>query len=231
MTQSTAAAPTIRIMLVDDHKTMLWGLEKLIEGERPQMAIVGSAADGPAAVALAEQLRPDVIVLDLDLDGHSSLDILPALLGNGVSRVMILSGNRDQQLLANAVRGGARGVVGKESPADVVLNAIRSVHRGELWLDQGLMGTLLGALTSPAPAPVRHPEAAKLATLTAKERKIIALVVDGNGASNKELAQRAFVAEHTMRNYLTSIYQKLGVANRLELYVYASRHGLDRPEG
>lgn len=229
MTQSTAAPP-IRIMLVDDHKTMLWGLEKLIEGKRPQMAIVGSAGDGPAAVALAGQLRPDVIVLDLDLDGRSSLDILPELLGNGMSRVMILSGNRDQQLLASAVRGGARGVVGKEAPADVVLSAIRSVHRGELWLDQGLMGTLLGVLTSPPPAPVRHPEADKLATLTAKERKIIALVVAGNGASNKELAQRAFVAEHTMRNYLTSIYQKLGLANRLELYVYASKHSLDQQD-
>ena len=67
--------------------------------------------------------------------------------------------------------------------------------------------------------------------LTAKERKVIALVVEGNGASNKELAQRAFVAEHTMRNYLTSIYQKLGVANRLELYVYASKHGLEQQGG
>jgi len=230
MTQSTAASPPIRIMLVDDHKTMLWGLEKLIEGERPQMAIVGSAGDGPSAVTLAAQLRPDVIVLDLDLDGDSALDILPELLGNGISRVMILSGNRDHELLALAVRCGARGVVGKEAPADVVLNAIRSVHRGELWLDQGLMGKLLGALTSPAPAPARHPEADKLATLTTKERKIIALMVKGNGASNKDLALRAFVAEHTLRNYLTSIYQKLGVANRLELYVYATKHGLDQAD-
>jgi len=230
MTQSTVTSPPIRIMLVDDHKTMLWGLEKLIEGERPQMAIVGTAGDGPAAVTLAAQLQPDVIVLDLDLDGHSALDFLPELLGNGISRVMILSGNRDQELLAMAVRCGARGVVGKEAPAEVVLNAIRSVHRGELWLDQGLMGRLLGALTSPAPAPAHHPEANKLATLTAKERKIIALMVEGNGASNKDLALRAFVAEHTLRNYLTSIYQKLGVANRLELYVYATKHGLDQAE-
>jgi len=230
MMQSEMPAAPIRIMLVDDHKTMLWGLEKLIEGERPHMAIVGTAGDGAGAVALAEQLRPDVIVLDLDLDGHSSLDILPELLSDGRARVMILSGNRDQELLALAVRRGARGVVGKEAPAGVVLNAIRSVHRGELWLDQALMGKLVGALTAPAPAaaPPRHPEADKLATLTSKERKIIALVVDGNGASNKELAQRAFVAEHTMRNYLTSIYQKLGVANRLELYVYATRHGLNQ---
>src|SRR5471030_379973 len=230
MMSSNAPAAPIRIMLVDDHKTMLWGLEKLIEGERPHMAIVGTAGDGAGAVALAEQLRPDVIVLDLDLDGHSSLDILPQLLSNGSARVMILSGNRDQELLALAVRRGARGVVGKEAPADVVLNAIRSVHRGELWLDQGLMGKLLGALTSPAPAPARHPEADKLATLTTKERKIIALMVKGNGASNKDLALRAFVAEHTLRNYLTSIYQKLGVANRLELYVYATKHGLDQAD-
>src|SRR5471030_257278 len=202
MMQSEMPAAPIRIMLVDDHKTMLWGLEKLIEGERPHMAIVGTAGDGATAVALAAQLRPDVIVLDLDLDGHSSLDILPELLSDGRARVMILSGNRDQELLALAVRRGARGVVGKEAPAGVVLNAIRSVHRGELWLDQALMGKLVGALTAPAPAaaPPRHPEADKLATLTSKERKIIALVVDGNGASNKELAQRAFVAEQDRKS-------------------------------
>ncbi|WP_295993865.1 response regulator transcription factor [Rugamonas sp.] len=222
----TASSPTIRIMLVDDHKTMLWGLEKLIEGERPAMALVGSASDAEQALALGASLRPDLIMLDLDLDGKSSLDILPALLAGSGARVIILSGNRDQALLARAVREGARGVVGKEAAADTVLAAIRKVHGGELWLDQAVMGRLLGELIGPKAAPPVNPEAARLASLTEKERKIIRMVVDGNGAANKELAQRAFIAEATLRNYLTSIYQKLAVANRLELYVYATKHGL-----
>jgi len=221
-----ATAAPIRVMLVDDHKTMLWGLEKLIEGERPAMLLVGTANDSAGAVRGAAELRPDVIVLDLDLEGASSIDILPQLLADGSARVLILSGNRDQSLLGQAVRGGARGVVGKDEPAEVVLDAIRKVHAGELCIAPALMRAMLGELIAPAPVPKADPEAARIATLTPKERKIVGVVVAGNGAANKELAQRLFIAEHTLRNNLTSIYQKLGVSNRLELYVYAVKQGL-----
>lgn len=222
------ATDTIRIMLVDDHQTMLWGLEKLIEGEFPAMTLVGSASDNDSALALAAKLKPQLIVLDLDLNGKSSIDILPALVADGVTRVLILSGNRDRALLSQAVRCGARGVVGKEAPASQVLDAIRRVHRGDMVLDQALLGSLLGELVNPAPVR-RDPDADKLATLTAKESRIVALIADSNGASNKELAQRLFISEQTLRNHLTTIYQKLEVANRLELYVFATKHKQDLP--
>lgn len=214
----------VRIMLVDDHKTMLWGLEKLIEGGGPDLQLVGTASNNDTALQQAGALKPDVIVLDLDLEGRSSIEILPRLLQeNPGVKVMILSGNRDQGLLTQAVKLGARGVVSKEAPADVVLNGIRAVQRGETVLDPLLMNALLGQLSAPARV---DPEAARIASLTPKERKIVAVVVEGNGAPNKELASRLFIAEPTLRNNLTTIYQKLGVANRLELYVYATRHGL-----
>lgn len=210
----------IRILLVDDHKTMLWGLEKLIESAGAELALLGTASNNATALVEAARLQPDIIVLDLDLEGQSSIEILPQLLrDSGGARILILSGNRDQGILAQAVKLGARGVVGKEAPAEVVLNAIRSVHRGDMCIDPALMHVLLNQ--TPAAA---DPEAARIATLTPKERKIIALVVEGNGAPNKELAARLFIAEPTLRNNLTTIYQKLGVANRLELYVYATRH-------
>ncbi len=124
-------------------------------------------------------------------------------------------------MLTQAVKLGARGVVSKEAPAEVVLNSIRAVARGDMCVDPALMNALLGQLSAPAKA---DPEAARIASLTPKERKIVAVVVEGNGAPNKELASRLFIAEPTLRNNLTTIYQKLGVANRLELYVYATRH-------
>ena len=215
---------TIRILLVDDHKTMLWGLERLIQAEGPGFALVGSASDGPSATALCKELAPDVVLLDLDLKGSSSLDFLPALLENPATRVVILSANRDQATLATAVKLGARGVVSKEAPTEDVLAAIRKVHGGDLWLDQSLMQALLGQLV--APAPKADPQAARIATLTAREREVIGMIVAGQGALNKDLAERAFISERTLRNHLTAIYQKLDVANRLELYVYATRHGL-----
>jgi len=215
---------TIRILLVDDHKTMLWGLERLIQAEGPSFTLVGSASDGAEATALCAALRPDIVLLDLDLKGSSSIDFLPALVANGSTRVVILSANRDQGTLAAAVKAGARGVVSKEAPTDDVLLAVRKVHGGELWLDQSLIQALLGQLV--APAPKADPEADRIGTLTARERDVIGMIVQGKGALNKELAERAFISERTLRNHLTTIYQKLDVANRLELYVYAIKHGL-----
>lgn len=214
----------IRILLVDDHKTMLWGLERLIQAEGAAFELVGSASDGASATALCAELKPDVVLLDLDLKGSSSLDFLPALLANDRSRVVILSANRDQATLATAVKLGARGVVSKEAPTEDVLAAIRKVHGGELWLDQALMQALLGQLV--APAPKADPNAQRIASLTGREREVISLIVQGKGAMNKDLAERIFISERTLRNHLTTIYQKLDVGNRLELYVFATRHGL-----
>ncbi|MYN30458.1 response regulator [Duganella sp. CY42W] len=221
MTTTETNAP-IRIMLVDDHKTMLWGLEKLIEGAGAALTLAGTAHNNESALREGARLRPDLIVLDLDLEGRSSIEVLPQLLQDSGARVLILSGNRDQALLAQAVKLGARGVVSKEAPAEVLLQAIERVCAGEMHLDASLMGALLGQ-SAPAKA---DPEAQRIGSLTPKERKIVATVVDSNGAANKELAAKLFIAEPTLRNNLTSIYQKLGVANRLELYVYATRHGL-----
>jgi DNA-binding NarL/FixJ family response regulator len=223
---------TIRVMLIDDHQTMLWGLGKLIEGETPRMTVAGTARSCDDALRLATQLAPDVILLDIDLGGQSSVDIIPGLLMNGVSRVLILTGTKDQDMLDLAIRRGARGILHKDAaPADV-LKAIEKVHKGELWLDHIALGRVLGHFLNPAAAPPRSdPEAIRRESLTAKERKVIQAVVEGNGALNKAIAQRLFISEYTLRNHLTSIYQKLHVANRLELYVYAVKHGLGQADG
>jgi DNA-binding NarL/FixJ family response regulator len=218
------AEKTIRVMLIDDHKTMLWGLARLIEGENSRMEVVGTASNCDEALAQIGQLAPDVILLDLDLGGKCSLDILPALLANGVSRALILTGTREQATLDLAVLRGARGVVRKDASAEQVLKAIEKVHQGELWLDHEMLGRVFGEFMNPMAARRPDPEAEKKATLTPKERKIIDTIVEGNGALNKALAQRLFISDHTLRNHLTSIYQKLGVSNRLELYVYAIKH-------
>ncbi len=215
---------SIRVMLVDDHKTMLWGLERLIDGENLNMKVVGTAGTCEEAVAQAGKLLPDVILLDLDLGGKCSLDILPALLANGVSRALILTASHEKTVLERAILSGARGVIHKEAPAEQVLKAIEKVHLGEYWLDQETLGNVLGDIAQLKAAQKPDPEAAKIAGLTDKERKIIALIVADSGASAKVLAQKLFIAEHTLRNHLTSIYQKLGVSNRLELYVYAVNH-------
>ena len=216
-------------MLVDDHQTMLWGLTKLIESEAPRMAVVGIASTCEEALSKVGTLRPDVILVDLDMGGTSALDILPQLLSNTGSRVLVFTGERQQAILDEAVIRGARGIVRKDAPAEQVLKAIEKTAKGEVWLDRETLGRMFNQFTSPKPPPKSDPEADKQASLTLRERKIIHAIVESNGALNKTLAQRLFISDHTLRNHLTSIYQKLGVGNRLELYVYAVKHRLAMP--
>lgn len=218
---------TIRVMLVDDHQTMLWGLAKLIETEKPRMEVAGTAQTISEALKKINQLSPDVILLDLDLGGSSGLDLLPALQSNPQSRVLIFTGERDQAKLDMAVFRGARGILRKDASAEHVLKAIEKTAEGEIWLDRGTLGRVFSGFMAPKEVQKIDPEAEKKASLTARERKIIHVIVEGNGALNKTLAQKLFISDHTLRNHLTSIYQKLSVNNRLELYVYAVKHQLD----
>ena len=220
---------SIRVMLVEDHLTMSWGLERLIEGERPRMEVVGVARNGLDAVAMAATLLPDVILLDLDLNGDSSVEYLPGMLGNQKSRALVLTGERRTTVLDAAVRGGARGIVGKDAPAETLLKAIEKTHQGEIWLDRESMSRVFGGMLEPKGAQARDPEHSKLASLTDRERKIVTAVVEHSDCLNKTLATHLFISEHTLRNHLTAIYHKLGVKTRLELYVYALKHKLASP--
>lgn len=127
----TASSVTpIRILLVDDQPALLWGLELLINGESPRMAVVGKASCRSTALSLAAQTQPDVILLDLDLAGELSLDFLPELLRLSPARVLIFTGVHDGALHERALSDGACGVVRKEESAEILLQAIARAHQG-----------------------------------------------------------------------------------------------------
>ncbi|MES2018884.1 MAG: response regulator transcription factor [Pseudomonadota bacterium] len=220
----------ISVMLIDDHQTMLWGLQRLLEGAGNGIAVVACAATVEQARLELARCVPDVVLLDLDLNGNCSLELLPLLLANEATRVLVFTGSRDENLLDRAIRGGARGLLRKDAAAEQVIKAITKVAAGELWIEHTIMARVLNELTRPPQAPKADPEAQRLASLTPREHKIITAIVRGNGALNRELAQNLFISEHTLRNHLVSIYKKLGVANRLELYVYAVKHQLGEAE-
>jgi DNA-binding NarL/FixJ family response regulator len=227
--QAGAPGP-IRVLLVEDHQTMLWGLQKLIEGERPRMEVAGTARTCAEALDQAARLAPDVILLDLDLAGVCMIDFLPELLANGLSRALVLSCERNTDILDQAVRRGTRGILHKEVAAEYVLKAIDMVHRGELWFDAETMARMFGQLLGARSANKPDPVLARHASLTARERDIVHAAVEHSGSANRLVAERLFISEHTLRNHLTSIYRKLNVTSRLEMYVYAIRHGLVQPD-
>lgn len=125
MTQSITP---IRILLVDDSEHVLWGLGKLIDAERDRMLVVGKARTVAEALAAVREHRPDVVLLDIYLDDDNSLDYLPEMLEGSRAQVLVLTGARDPELYRRAIRLGARAVVRKEQPAQVLLDAIVDAH-------------------------------------------------------------------------------------------------------
>jgi len=214
----------IRVLVVDDHYCVLWGLERLLEAEQPRMQLVGKAHSAGEALSLAEREAPNIIVLDLDLGDENGVDIIPALLQRAPARILVLTGTRDAKLRDAAILRGASGIVEKTEPADVILKAIEKVHGGELWLDRAATARVFVEFARPKATEPDGPSA-RLAELTPREHQVIAMLVAAPGNDNRSLARALHMGEHTLRNHLSRIYDKLAVANRFELYLYAQKHG------
>ena len=225
----------IRLLLIDDHAVVRSGVRMLVES-RPGLEVAGEAANRTEALALAKREQPDVILLDLDMNNDNGLDFLPQLLAAaGHARVIILTGVRDPEAYTQAIRLGASGLLLKEKTAEVLIKAIEKVHAGEVWFDRSMISNVLKEISHSnaainarsAAAANSDPEAAKIATLTEREREVSSLI--GEGLKNKQIASRLFISETTVRHHLTSIFDKLGVSDRLELIMYAYQHGLAKP--
>jgi DNA-binding NarL/FixJ family response regulator len=218
----------IRIVLIDDHQIIRDGLREFIES-RPGMLVVGDAGDCAGALEVVTREQPDVVVLDLDLGGVSGLDLLPEIIGaaEGAS-VIILTGLRDTEKRDRAMELGAKGVVLKENGVSELLNAIEKVHRtGDYWFEPGAARRLMESRRGGGAAQ-SDPEADKIAGLTPTERALITYL--GKGLDNKQIAGQMNMAESTVRNSLTRIYDKLDIkGGRLALLVYAYQHGLVKP--
>lgn len=221
--------PPIRVLLVDDHRIALWGLEKLIESKKSLMEVVGSATNCTEALDLANKVSPDMIVLDLELGEKNGLDAIYGLITTSKARVLVLTGSRDPSVHENAVLAGARGIVQKEDPAETILKAIEKIHAGQLWLDRITSGRIFVALSRKSATDKADPERRKISTLTSREMALVSAIATNPGANARTLAIKLHIGESTLRNRLTTIYEKLGVANRLELFAIALKNGLDKP--
>ena len=224
--QSSEQKP-IRVMIVDDHKSIVWGLQRLIESSEPRMEVVAMATSCAEMLSTVAAANPDIILLDLDLNGESAVDVMLDLPRLSSAQVLVLTGVRDPAVHQAAIMRGARGVVGKDESADVLLLAIERVHAGEVWINRQMMGKVLSAISSGnANEANSNPEIARIASLTPREREIVRVVVRNRGAKSMEIAESMHISEHTLRNHLTVIYDKLNLRNRLDLFAYAVEHRL-----
>jgi len=206
---------TLRIVIADDHPIFREGLRRLLQAE-PGFELIGEAVDATTAVTLVRERRPDVLLLDLLMPNGGGVTVLRDLaLQPTDTRIVLLTAAIERDEILAAVQLGVRGVVTKETATALLFKAIRRVVAGEYWLGRESVGDLVQALLR-RPATDR-PVAAP--SLTARELEIVAAIVEG--ASNRDIASQFGLSPQTVKNHLTSIFDKLGVSNRLELALYA----------
>ncbi|MEQ1884688.1 MAG: response regulator transcription factor [Bryobacteraceae bacterium] len=217
---------TIRLVIADDHPIVRDGLKKLLTLE-DDLQVVGEASDGREVLDKVRELDPDVLLLDLrmpNLDGLAALQALPQI--NKRTRVIVLTASEDKNEFVQAMKLGCSGIVLKQTAPDLIVKSIRKVNSGEIWLDSHTTAAVMrqfstGMESSGASNGAKGRERSPLST---REREIVALVAQGY--KNKEMAEKMFISEQTVKNHLHNIFDKLGVSDRLELALYAIHKGL-----
>jgi len=222
----TPNIPAIRILLIDNQALVRTGLRLILERE-PGLTIVGEAASREEALEVAHK-RPDIILLNLNAGSDSYPDFLPDLLAIAEgARILVLIDNFDLELHHRVVRLGVKGLVQKTEPAEALISAVKRVYDGEVWLDPKTVSHVLDELLYAREANPPDPMMTNGVKITGRERDIIALI--GEGLRNKQIAERLCISEPTVRHYLTSIFEKVRVTDRLGLIIYAYQHGLAKP--
>jgi DNA-binding NarL/FixJ family response regulator len=218
----------VRILVADDHPIFRDGLTRLLESD-PAFRVVGLAGDGSETLHLVAQLRPDLLLLDLSMPPFGGLDVLRRLAPDPPLRIVVLTADVNEEQIIEAVQCGARGVLLKESATPLLFKCIRCVMQGQYWLGRDKVADVVHALRDVTPRLAAHPTERNAFGLTPRERQIVAGVAAGE--SNREIAGRLSVREHTVKHHLTNIFDKIGVFSRLELAVFAINHGLAEDEG
>ena len=215
----------IRILIADDHPIVRDGLRKLLSLEE-DFQIVGEAADGCEVLEKVQELDPDVLLLDLrmpNLDGLSALQTLQQT--NKRTRVIILTASEDKNEFVQAMKLGCSGIVLKQTAPELIVKSIRKVHGGEIWLDSHTTAAVMRQFAAPGEiGGTSSSKGRERSPLSHREREIVQLVAQGY--KNKEMAEKMFISEQTVKNHLHNIFDKLGVSDRLELALYAIHKGL-----
>jgi DNA-binding NarL/FixJ family response regulator len=218
------AKQTIRVLMADDHVIFRDGLRKLLATE-DDIKIVGEASNGGDCIKMLAKLKPDILLLDLRMPDKDGLAVLEEVNFDQLpTRVVVLTAAEDDRDVVRAMRLGARAVVLKQSATELLVKSIRKVQGGEIWLDNRMTTEVMKAFSKSAGGGPRREKP----LLSDREKEIVQLVAQGY--RNKEIGERLFISEQTVKNHLHNIFDKLGVSDRLELALYAIHHRLIEPE-
>lgn len=206
----------IRILLVEDQTLMRQGMKTILDLE-PGLEVVGEASDGEAGVQAALNLRPDIILMDVQMPKMDGIEAIAAICSVWPeARIIILTTFRRDDYVFEGVRAGAVGFVLKDMPADELVQTVRRVHAGEVFIQPEIASRLLRELLSPQDLPIEP--------LSEREHEVLVLLAQGH--SNREIAGRLVIAEGTVKNHVSNILAKLQAENRTQAADIARRYGL-----
>jgi len=206
----------IRIALADDHTIFRDGLRRLLQLET-DFEIVAEAEDGADVPDILKDHNPDILLLDLKMPGLDGLSLLQRIQNQKFkTKIIVLTASDDEGEYVQAMKYGTSGIVLKQTATDLLIKSIRKVHGGEIWLDAKTTAAVMRQFASPSDGGPRDRDKPRLSN---REREIVAFVAQG--FKNKEIAERMFISEQTVKNHLHNIFDKLGVSDRLELALYA----------
>ncbi|GAB4386201.1 MAG: response regulator transcription factor [Elainellaceae cyanobacterium] len=216
MTSSNPSLP-IRLLLVDDQILISHGLKAMLEIE-PELQVVGIAENGKTAVQQVASLRPDLVLMDVRMpvmDGREATRLISHQFPE--VKVLVLSTFDDDQYIRDSIQAGAKGYLLKDMPSEELVQAIHLTHRGYTQLAPGLMQKLI---TNHSGATFNRPNLEQLSQLTEREQEVLQLI--SNGATNREIAQKLYIAEGTVKTHITHLLSRLSLRNRAQLAIYAN---------
>ncbi len=209
----------INVMIVDDHELIRQGLRKILEIEK-DFAVIGVAEDGETAIKMAQELKPDVMLLDINMKGLNGIKTLKRIKEMELPvKVIMLTIHSDREYLIKTINLGASGYVLKDTGTDSLITAIRSVYEGNSYIQPSMADASAGDLITMATAP--DPEKDKL---TRREIEVIALIAEG--LNNKEIADKLFISEKTVKNHVSNLFKKINVTDRTQAAIFAFKHSI-----
>ena len=214
----------IKIVVADDHPIFRDGLCKLLALEE-DFQVVAQAQDGKQVLEVLQEYEPDILLLDLKMpgiDGLATLQRLQAMKHR--TKVIVLTASEDKNEFIQAMKFGTSGIVLKQTATELLIKSIRKVYAGEIWLDSHTTAAVMRQFATADDMPAAPPPPRERPPLSQREREIVALVAQG--FKNKEMAEKMFISEQTVKNHLHNIFDKLGVSDRLERALYAIHHNL-----
>jgi DNA-binding NarL/FixJ family response regulator len=211
----------ISVLIADDHPLFRQGIKQILELEN-DITVVAQAANGDEAVRLTREHKPDVILMDINMPGSNGLQAIKEIKDENInSKIIVLTIHEDREYLIKTIQMGAEGYVLKDAEPSVLIDAIRSVHQGQSYIQPNMTKELVKEFNR---LTLHGRERNGENRLTAREREVLKLIAEG--MINKEIATKLYISEKTVKNHVSSIFRKLNVSDRTQAAIYAIKHNI-----